>query len=62
MKHQAPSVTPHRIVAFAPIVAPWRTKVRRYSCFRDTWLRGLITFVKTIDGPQNTLSSSSTPS
>ena len=34
----------------------------RYSFLRDTWLRGLRTFVNTIDGPQNTSSSSSTPS
>ena len=29
--------------------------------FRDTWLRGLITLVNTMDGPQNTSSSSTTP-
>src|SRR5687768_11325326 len=54
MKLYSPSVTPHTIVAFAPIVAPRRTRVRLYSSFRGTWLRGLMTFVKTIDGPQNT--------
>ena len=35
--------------------------VCRYSCLRDTWLRGLMTLVNTIDGPQNTSSSSMTP-
>ena len=50
------------MVAFAPMVAPRRTSVRRYSCLRDTALRGFMTFVNTIDGPQNTSSSSSTPS
>jgi hypothetical protein len=50
------------MVALAPIDAPRRTSVFRYSCLRETWLRGLITFVNTIDGPQNTSSSSSTPS
>jgi hypothetical protein len=44
------------------MVAPRRTSVRRYSLFRETWLRGLMTFVKTIDGPQKTSSSNSTPS
>jgi hypothetical protein len=58
----APTVCPHTTVALAPIDAPRRTSVRRYSCFRDTWLRGLSTLVNTIDGPQNTSSSSSTPS
>src|SRR3954466_9861368 len=50
------------MVALAPMDAPRRTRVRRYSFFRDTWLRGFITFVNTIDGPQNTSRSSSTPS
>ena len=62
MNAYSPSVVPQTIVAFAPIVAPRRTSVRRYSLRRETWLRGFITFVKTIDGPQNTSSSSSTPS
>jgi hypothetical protein len=56
-----PIVWPQRIVEFAPRLAPRLTSVRRYSSFRDTWLRGLITLVNTIDGPQNTSSSSTTP-
>ena len=35
---------------------------RRYSAFRETWLRGLMTLVKTQLGPQKTSSSSTTPS
>ena len=62
MKAYSPSVVPQTIVAFAPIEAPRRTNVRRYSFLRETWLRGFMTFVKTIEGPQNTSSSSSTPS
>ena len=62
MKAKRPIVTPQTTVAFAPIVAPRRTRVRRYSLFRDTALRGLYTLVKTMDGPQNTSASSSTPS
>ena len=61
-KAYSPSVAPQTIVALAPMDAPRRTSVRRYSFLRDTWLRGFITFVNTIDGPQNTSSSSSTPS
>src|SRR5207245_7369735 len=57
-----PMVSPQRMVAFAPTVAPCRTSVGRYSCFREIWLRGLITFVNTTDGPQNTESSRVTPS
>ena len=55
-------VAPQTTVALAPMLAPRRTRVRRYSSFRLTWLRGFTTFVNTIDGPQNTSSSSSTPS
>ena len=62
IKQYSPSVDPQTIVALAPIDAPRRTSVRRYSFRRDTWLRGFITFVNTIDGPQNTSRSSSTPS
>src|SRR5665647_3465520 len=40
-KQYSPSVFPHTIVAFAPIEAPLRTSVSRYSFLRDTWLRGL---------------------
>ena len=62
MNEYSPSVEPQTMVAFAPIDAPRRTSVARYSFFRDTWLRGFMTFVNTIDGPQNTSSSSTTPS
>src|SRR5262249_4147961 len=58
----SPKVTPQTTVALAPIVAPRLTSVRLYACFRETALRGLMTFVNTIDGPQKTSSSSSTPS
>ncbi len=36
--------------------------MRSYSPRRFTWLRGVPTLVNTIEGPQNTSSSSSTPS
>ena len=52
---------PHTTVQFAPSDAPRRTSVVLYSSFRATWLRGLITFVKTIDGPQKTSSSRMQP-
>src|SRR3954465_12241570 len=41
----SPSVVPQMMVAFAPMEAPRRTSVRRYSDFRDTWLRGFMTLV-----------------
>ena len=62
MKLYSPSVAPQTIVALAPIVAPRRTRVGWYSAFRETWLRGLTTLVNTQLGPQNTSSSSVTPS
>src|SRR5262249_23537677 len=62
MNAYSPIVWPQTIVAFAPIVAPRRTSVCLNSCFRDTWLRGLMTFVNTIEGPQNTSSSRTTRS
>src|SRR5689334_553956 len=61
-KQYSPSVVPQTIVAFAPIDEPRRTSVLRYSFLRDTWLRGFITLVNTIDGPQKTSSSRMTPS
>jgi hypothetical protein len=61
MKQYSPRVTPQTMVAFAPIELPLRTSVRRYSDFRDTWLRGLVTLVKTQLGPQKTSSSRTTP-
>ena len=62
MKAYSPMVWPHTTVALAPMVAPRFTMVRRYSFLRLTWLRGLLTLVNTIDGPQNTSSSSVTAS
>ncbi len=55
-------VWPQTIVALAPIVAPFLTKVRRNSVLRGIFDRGLMTFVKTIEGQQNTSSSKVTPS
>src|ERR1700687_1242007 len=57
----SPTVVPHTMVEFAPSEAPRFTNVRWYSDLRFTWLRGVNTFVKTIEGPQNTSSSNSTP-
>src|SRR5256885_6970027 len=57
MKAYSPRVTPHTIVAFAPIEPPRLTSVSRYSCLRETWARGFSTLVNTQDGPQNTSSS-----
>ena len=61
MNAYSPTVCPQTIVALAPIVAPRLTKVGRNSSFRSTSARGLLTLVKTQDGPQNTPSSSVTP-
>src|SRR2546423_14585708 len=55
-------VTPQTIVALAPMLVPRFTNVCLYSLLRETWLRGLMTLVNTIDGPQNTSSSRITPS
>ena len=52
-KAYSPSVMPHTMVALAPIVAPRRTRVRRYSSLRATAARGLWILVKTMLGPQN---------
>src|SRR5215472_8432114 len=52
---------PQTIVAFAPIVAPALTRVRLYSFFLTMALLGFTTLVNTIEGPQKTSSSSSTP-
>src|SRR2546422_8817997 len=62
MKAYSPRVTPHTIVALAPIELPRFTRVGRYACLRETWARGFTTLVNTQDGPQNTSSSSTTPS
>ena len=40
------------IVAFAPMEAPVPTRVFTYSSFLITLLLGLITLVKTMDGPR----------
>ena len=47
MKEYSPKVTPHIIVALAPIDAPFLTSVFLYSFFLSTEDRGLITLVKT---------------
>src|SRR6185312_8932303 len=52
----SPTSCPQTIVALAPIDAPRLTMVSRYSCLRDTWLRGFSTLVNTIEGPRNTSS------
>ena len=62
MKQYFPSVAPQTMVPFALIEAPIRTRVGRYSCFRDTALRGFTTFVNTIEGPQKASLSRVTPS
>ena len=54
-------VWPQTTVAFAPIVAPRRTRVARNAFLRSISARGLLTLVNTQDGPQNTPSSSVTP-
>ena len=58
----APIVTPQRIVAFAPIVAPARTGVVSKRSLRGKSARGRLTFVKVAGGPTKTPSSSRTPS
>src|SRR6266511_143909 len=62
IKAYCPIVTPQTIVQLAPRVAPRCTNVGRSSSMRRIALRGLNTFVNTIDGPQNTSSSRVTPS
>lgn len=58
----SPISTPQMIVAFAPIVAPFLTTVFLNSAFLFRKLLGLITLVKTIEGPRKTSSSIVTPS
>ena len=58
----SPSVVPHRIVAFAPMVAPRPTVVGANACLRLTAARGVSTLVNTADGPTNTSLSRVTPS
>ena len=61
IKAYSPISWPHTIVAFAPIEAPLPTWVRAYSLFLFTAERGLITFVKTQEGPKNTSLPQVTP-
>src|SRR6184192_1270956 len=53
MKAYSPKVTPHTIVALAPIELPRFTRVGRYACLRETWARGFTTLVNTHDGPEH---------
>ena len=62
IKQYLPKLLPHIIVALAPIDAPFLTIVLRYSSFLAISDRGLLTFVKTQEGPQKTSFSNSTPS
>ena len=62
MKAYVPIVIPQIIVLLAPIVAPFFTIVFLYSFFRLISDLGLITLVKTMLGPQKTLSSKVTSS
>ena len=57
----SPILFPHTIVAFAPILTPFRTIVLEYSPLLFMALLGLITLVKTIEGPKKTSSSQVTP-
>ena len=61
MKQYSPNVVPQTMVALAPIVAPFLTRVGRNSLLRSISARGFMTLVNTQDGPQNTPSSSVTP-
>ena len=61
MNANSPITIPHTIVEFAPIVAPFLTRVELYSSsFYGYALLGYMTLVKTAEGPQKTLSSSVT--
>ena len=55
-------MVPQTIVAFAPILAPFLTKVLTKPSLVAIKARGEVTFVKTQDGPQKTPSSNVTPS
>src|SRR5450631_4046515 len=61
-KAYAPIVTPHTIVALAPMVAPSLTTVRSKLARRLTAARGVRTLVNTAEGPTNTSFSRVTPS
>ena len=56
-----PIVIPQMIVAFAPIVAPSLTNVLENSSLVASKALGVITLVKTQDGPQKTLFPIATP-
>ena len=62
IKAYSPILFPQTIVAFAPIEAPFFTRVFLYSSFLTISDRGLLTLVNTQEGPQNTPSSNVTPS
>ncbi|CDM04029.1 hypothetical protein BN890_16030 [Bacteroides xylanisolvens SD CC 1b] len=66
--HHSPKVTPHKIVALAPIEAPYLTTVSLTSQSSDDFNvpsgfmeRGYLSFVKDADGPTKTPSSNVTP-
>lgn len=66
--HHFPKVAPHKIVALAPIEAPYLTTVSLTSQSSDDYNvpsgfmeRGYLSFVKDTDGPTKTPSSSVTP-
>ena len=61
IKAYLPMVFPQIIVALAPMLAPFLTKVVLSSPIRGIALLGFIRLVKTIDGPQKTSSSKVTP-
>ena len=52
---------PQTIVALAPILAPFLTKVSSYLSLRIMALRGFEILVKTMEGPKKTSSSHFTP-
>ena len=52
IKENFPNLTPHNIVALAPIETPFSTVVVLYSLFLFIKDLGLTTLVKTHDGPQ----------
>ena len=57
-----PTVCPQTTVELAPNEAPSLIRVLAYTPCTGKCARGVTTLVNTQEGPQNTLSSSSTPS
>ena len=57
-----PTVYPQTTVELAPNEAPSLIRVLAYTPCTGKCARGVTTLVNTQEGPQNTLSSSSTPS